>query len=437
MHQPKFRQDLSMPGMLNAVRECFAAIPDTQSRTKIELVDHLMSGMAVFGLKFPSLLKFDEGRDDEVIRHNLNTLYGIKRAPCDTYLRERLDDVDPSSLRQAYTTLFGLLQRGKGLEGFTVFNDHYLLSVDGTGQHSSKTVHCQQCCAKHHRSGETTYYHQLLGAVLVHPDHKEVFPLMPEPITQQDGQKKNDCERNAAKRLLSDIRREHPHLKLVVVEDGLASNGPHIKLLKSLDMHYILGCKASDHKYLFDWVTSSTHTQTFDVTDEAGVAHRFRYLTGVPLNDTHFELEVNFVEYWETKLSGKVQHFAWVTDLPVAPDQLMAIVRAGRARWRIENETFNTLKNHGYEFEHNFGHGHNHLSTVLMHLMMLSFLIDQIQLRCCRVFNAAREKLGRMSYLWEKLRSFMTQWLLTDWRMLYEAMAYGIKPQLPEVLDSS
>ena len=78
------------------MRNEFESIPDTKSSANIPLADHLMSGLAVFGLKFPSLLQFDKGRDDEIIRHNLQTLYGIKQAPCDTYLRERLDDVDPA-----------------------------------------------------------------------------------------------------------------------------------------------------------------------------------------------------------------------------------------------------------------------------------------------------------------------------------------------------
>ena len=165
MQRAEFRKDLSMPGMLRAVRRCFDTIADPKANTCLPLTDHLMSGMALFGLKFASLLQFDQGRQDEVIRHNLKTLYGVERAPSDTYLRERLDEVDPQTLRQAYTTLFSLLQRGKGLEGFTVFDDHYLLSIDGTGQYSSHTVHCRQCCQKRHRSGETTYYHQLLGGV--------------------------------------------------------------------------------------------------------------------------------------------------------------------------------------------------------------------------------------------------------------------------------
>jgi len=129
------------------------------------------------------------------------------------------------------------LQRAKGLEDMVYLDGHYLLSVDGTGYFSSSTVHCENCCEKHHRDGRVTYYHQMLGAVLVHPDHREVFPLAPEPILKQDGSSKNDCERNAAKRLLKSLRREHPHMKFIVVEDGLAPSRGGNRLYQSLRDH--------------------------------------------------------------------------------------------------------------------------------------------------------------------------------------------------------
>ena len=88
----------------------------------------------MFGLKYPSLLQFDhDARTDELVRENLRRLYGIKRAPCDTALRERLDEVDPRQLRAVFKRVFTLLQRGKGLEGFTCLDGHYVLSVDGDG----------------------------------------------------------------------------------------------------------------------------------------------------------------------------------------------------------------------------------------------------------------------------------------------------------------
>ena len=249
------------------------------------------------------------------------------------------------------------------------------------------------------------------------------------------GRSKNDCERNAAKRLLSALRREHPHLKLIVIEDALASNGPHIRHLQALDLRFILGAKPSDHTFLFDWVAHSERTAEVTFTDASGVRHRFRYLNGVPLNDANFDLEVNFLEYWEQAPDGTAQHFSWVTDIPIDEHNLMALMRGARARWKIENETFNTLKNQGYHFEHNFGHGNQHLSTVLMHLMMLAFLIDQIQQRCCRLFQAAVAAAKSKTRLWRKLRNRFDLCLIPNWEALYQSIIHP--PQIALGHDTS
>ena len=394
MTKSMFRKTLSAPGLLRIARGCFERVPDSVAGRGLTLPDCLMSALAMFGLKYSSLLRFDrDARSEERVRSNLRNLYGVTRAPSDTALRERLDEVDPAALRGAFKRVLAALQRGKALEGFTWLG-HYLLSVDGTGFHASESVRCKHCCEKRRRDGTVTYYHQMLGAVLVHPEHREVFPLAPEPIAREDGSKKNDCERNAAKRLLTHVRREHPHLKLLVVEDALASNGPHIELLRSLEMRFVLGVKPGDHKHLFEWVEATPGTRMFETVDAAGVTRRYRYLNGAPLNEANFDLEVNFLEYRETRPGKKEQRFSWVTDIEIAEANAEALMRAGRARWRIENETFNTLKNQGYGFEHNFGHGKRHLATVFAQLMMLAFLIDQAQQRCCALFQAARGEGG-------------------------------------------
>jgi hypothetical protein len=437
MMKYRFRKRLSAPGLLKLARSCFDNVQDTLSIRAISLSDCLMSGLAVFGLKYASLLQFDRGRDDEVVQSNLKNLYGIAQVPCDTYLRERLDNVEPKVLRQTFKQMFVQLQRGKALESYKALSGDYLVSVDGTGYFSSNKVHCKGCCEKHHRNGRVTYYHQLLGAALVHPDHREVFPLMPEAIQQQDGTSKNDCERNAAKRLLTSIRQDHPHLKLMILEDALASNGPHIQLLRDLKMNFILGAKASDHGFLFDWVNNTAATRTVEFTDDQDVTHRYRYLNRAPLNKTHCELEINFLEYWAIPPIGKALHFSWVTDVEITPENVEPLMRAGRARWRIENETFNTLKNQGYHFEHNFGHGYQHLSTVLACLMMLAFLVDQIQQRCCRLVQATQAVMQRKLYFWQKLRRLFFEYLLPDWQTLYGAMLYGIKPTTPQLNNTS
>ena len=309
--------------------------------------------------------------------------------------------------------------------------------MDGTGFFFSDAVHCDQCCLKKNRAGEITYYHQLLGAVIVHPDQREVIPLAPEPITRQDGATKNDCERNAAKRLLPDIRREHPHLKLLVVEDALAANAPHIRLLQALNMRFILGVKPGDHAALFAHIEARARQQQVDeytFTDEEGVTHRFRWVNGVSLNQQHPELQVNFLEYWEER-NGKTHHFTWITDFTISTDNVFALMRGGRARWKIENETFNTLKNQGYHFEHNFGHGHKHLATNFCLLMMLAFALDQIQAHCCSFFQQALHAQKAKRYLWEKVRACFTLFYIQDWEQLWTALIQG--PTIGDILPDT
>ena len=148
-------------------------------------------------------------------------------------------------------------------------------------------------------------------------------------------------------------------------------------------------------------------------------------------------MRVNFIEYWEMG-ADKVQHFSWVTDLRVSKRNVYCLMRGGRARWKIENETFNTLKNQGYHFEHNYGHGQQNLSVVFAMLMMLAFLVDQTQQRCCTLFQAVWTKLGSKRLLWERMRALFYTYALESMRQLLEALVYGLKkPQPSFAFDSS
>jgi len=429
---PKGRKHLSADALFRLVRSSFANITDARGEeVEIPLTDALMSAFAMFSLKSPSLLAFDKQR----IEGNLETIYGIPRAPCDTRMRERLDPVSPESLRPSFTSVFRQLQRGKALEDMVFLDGHYLVALDGTGYFSSPTIHCASCLQKVHRNGSITYYHQMLGAALIHPDFREVIPLMPEPIIKQDGTEKNDCERNAAKRFIAKLRRDHPHLKFIITEDSLSSNAPHIETLHDHGCHYILGGKEGDHAYLFKQVQAAEEAgrvTSYDRHDRAaGVVHRFRFVNDMPLNESRSDVRVNFIEYWEVS-PDKVQHFSWVTDFRVNKANVYKLMRGGRARWKIENETFNTLKNQGDNFDHNYGHGEQNLSVVLAVLMMLAFLVDQTQQLCCALFRAVWEKLGSKRLLWERMRALFFGYALESMRQLLEALFYGLKKSAPQ-----
>ena len=173
-----------MPGMLRGVRKGFDDVPDLIASRGITLSDCLMSGLAMFCLKKRSLLQFEKSvrlNKSPARASDLKSLFGVKRIPSDTWMRERLDDVDPRSLRSCFKRIHAALQRGKVLEDWTMFGGYYLISIDGTGSRSSHKIRCINCCVRNHRNGSKTYHHQMLGETIVHPDHAEVFPLAPEP----------------------------------------------------------------------------------------------------------------------------------------------------------------------------------------------------------------------------------------------------------------
>jgi hypothetical protein len=434
---PKGRKHLGTDAVLRLVQNVFCQLPEhRKGNPEITLGDALMSAFAMFSLKSPSLLAFDKVRAED----NLQSIYGIEQVPCDTSMREILDPVEPEHLSPAFKTVFRHLQRGKALAEMVFVEGHYLLALDGTGYFSSQKIHCDSCLEKHHQNGTVTYTHQMLGAALIHPDKREVIPLMPEPIVKQDGTEKNDCERNAAKRFVTKFRRDHPKLKVIVTEDSLSSNAPHIETLHAHDMRYILGVTEGDHAFLFQQVAEAERAGRVTYYErhnrQQGMHHRFRFVCDMPLNASHASLRVNFIECWET-VQGKVQHFSWVTDLCVNKGTVYRIMQGARARWRIENETFNTLKNQGYHFEHNFGHGYKHLSVVFAELMMLAFLVDQVQQLCCPLFQAAWAKWGSKRLLWEKMRALFFDYAITSMRQLLEALLYGLKKSAPTVATDS
>jgi len=414
------RKYLSADGLVQVVRHCLCRETLKEVRgSEYSWQDCIMSGLAIFGFKNRSLLQFEKQKASEpMIRRNLRTLYKVEKAPSDTCLRERLDLLSPQILRKPYKKIFSYLQRGKALEPYRYLGGRYIISVDGTGQYSSKEIGCKNCCEKQHKDGSKTYYHHMLGAAIVHPDQKVVIPLAPEPIIKGDGATKNDCERNASKRLLMDLRREHPHLKVLIVEDGLASNFPHLSLLDELKMDYIIGIKPGDHTYLFDWIRD-LKAQQYTYRDEQGTQHEFECYQDVPLNDANYHYRVNTMVYTEIKSSGKRQCFSWVTKLSITQANAMQIMRAARARWHIENETFNTLKNQGYNFSHNYGHGYENLCSVMTLLMLLAFLIDQVQQLCCKSYQKARAHVGRFAGLFEFARSLIILFVWESFHQLW------------------
>lgn len=432
--------------LISIVSKEAAKIPDYRKRVgpdSISLHDAIMSGLAVMHLKKPSLLQFDRDcvKKPDKLR-NMKSLYGVSRVPCDTYLREMLDPIETRYLRKFFTRLFAFVQRSGRLRQFEYFDEGYLAPIDGTGHFCSGKIRCPECCVKKPDSKNPQYYHQLLACCLVKPDKKEVLPLMPEPIIQQVDASKNDCEKTALKRLLSNISREHPHLKLVLNGDDLYSDGPTIKLVKSYGYSFIMVAKDTSHPSLYesvDELDKAGQVVRYQYTDEKGYRHWFRFVNDVSINKSHKETLVNYLEYIEIDPKGNKKYVnTWITDIKLTRENVAKVMRGGRARWKIENETFNTLKTQGYHLEHNYGHGEQHLATNLACLTFTAFLINQIEQLACKFFQQALEAKKSKKALWHALRSLFDWFFIDSWEDLYTAIIGGRSVSLKHlVIDTT
>jgi hypothetical protein len=226
------RKNLNIQSMIIYLQPYFSKLKDPRAVKTITLHDIIMSGLAVYQLKIPALQLLDEYRNEPLAHPNLKRLFGIQKVPSDTQLRDVLDRIPTNSFRTPFEIIFRTLQQDKGLEQFKFYDGHkdqYLVATDATGIFGSTNIKCDHCLAKIQRGQddegeELFYHHQLLAASIVHPERSTVIPLCPEPIVQQDGNAKNDCEHAAAERLYYQLRESHPKMSMSLLQDSLFAN---------------------------------------------------------------------------------------------------------------------------------------------------------------------------------------------------------------------
>lgn len=422
------KKHLSFAALRAALSELFEQIEDNRQSGKVDfrLHDCLMSALAMMFFQDPSLLSFQRRMQDASQCGNLKALFSVEAIPHDTSLRDSLDAVPTEAIRPAFEILLQRLQRGKQLCAYSFMDGHYLIALDGSQYFCSEKIHCPACLTHKAARGPVRYSHQILQAVMLHPHMRQVLPLAPEPVANSDGHRKQDCELAAAKRMLPKIRTAHPRLPLIITADGLYSNQPFVEALKQARMSFILVAKPTDHKLLFEWVHELTglgEGSRLEFTDAKGRRHTYRWLNSVPLNGSRNADELNFFEYWLTVDQKVTYHNSWVTDLAVSENNVCELVHGGRARWKIENETFNTLKNQGYHIEHNFGHGQQHLSMNFFVLNLLAFYIHQILSLCDLSYQYCRSKFSSRQEYWNNLRVAIRMLFFNDFEHLLRFVA--------------
>lgn len=283
------------------------------------------------------------------------------------------------------------------------------------------------------KSGEDYYFHGAVTPVIVCPGRTQVIPLVPEFIVPQDGYDKQDCENAAAKRWLEQYGKQYRRLKVTVLGDDLYCHQPLCELLLQQQFNFILVCRPDSHKTLYEHLEGLTLPTVVRKhwTGKFEEIYTYRYLNQVPWRDGEDALLVNWCEVTVTRADGKqLYKNAFATNHLISDGTVEAIVLAGRTRCQVENENNNTLKTKGYNLEHNFGHGKQHLSSLLATLNILSLLFHTLLELLDDKYRLLRAHLPTRKTFFDDLRA-LTRYLCFDsWDHLLSFMLEGLELDL-------
>jgi len=419
------------------------SFPDNRSgqpNAKYKISELGMSAFSVFWTQSPSFLEHQRRMESGVGVNNARMIFVIEELPSDNQIRDILDDVSPSHVSGVFDEILTSLEKKGVLEEFRSLYETYVVALDGLQYHSSQKVHCENCNTKKHKDGKVTYSHTMVAASIVKAGNDKVICLAPEFITPQDGHEKQDCELAAGKRLIAAKAPLFRELGVTITGDDLYCHQPFCEQLIAEGLKFVLICKPESHKITYELIE--------ELDAQGGVEHlerrrkrkrgnkfvidHYRFVNNVALRAGADALEVNWCEIITTDQNGKVLYRnAFATNYELTADNVSEVASAGRARWKIENEHNNTLKTKGYHLEHNFGHGQEHLSSLLAVLNLLAFLGHTVLEIVDNLFQELRQRIGRRDTFFGDIRALTTYWCFGSWRDLLLCMKEGLEKSRP------
>ena len=423
--------------LIDGIRAAFSELPDYRkngNNLKYRIEDATLSAFSVFFTQSPSFLDYQRRMQLNHNRNNAQTIFGVHQIPSTSQISNLLDPIAPESLYPVLAKVGDKLYEQGCLQPFVSINDTLLVALDGTDSFSSEKICCSECTEQTLKNGKTLYRHILVTPVIVAPGQSRVVPLPPEFVSPQDGQEKQDCELAAAKRWLTNWGGHYAPRRITVLGDDLYCHQPFCQAVLAQQMAFLFVCKPDSHALLYEWVndfTRSGEVNTLEKSQWNGkqrMTEHYRYFNQVPLRDSDDALLVNWCEVTVTNAKQEVVYRnAWATSHLISEHNVVQIVAAGRARWKIENENNNIIKNHGYHFEHNFAHGKKHLSNLLATLNLLAFLTHTALEWLDQAYQTIRSLAPSRRTFFENMRTLLQFIPFDNWQHLMQFMLDGMR----------
>lgn len=353
-----------------------------------------------------SMRQMKENFNEEVCADTLRRLSGNKKLeeiPHYDTLNYYLERLSPECLSELRKKMVTSLIRGKQFYRARLLGKYWRIILDGTGVAYFSEKHCENCLqeTRSYKDGKKVklYYHKVLEAKLVLGDHL-VISLGTEFIeNEKETVEKQDCEINAAKRLLMKIKKEYPRLPVCVQGDGLYAVESIMKLCRENQWKYIFTHKENRQPVVgrdYALLTKQDGKEEVSEIGQEKGAGAFYNHVGKISGKTE---EINVYEYTcrkKVKRQEKEIHFQWITNIEVTRRNIEEMIHAGRGRWKIENEGFNNQKNGLYDICHLNSRNSNAMKNHYL-LTQIADILMQLYVAWCPLIKEIKQSIKNTS----------------------------------------
>jgi len=313
-----------------------------RGQSSYALTEIVMAGMTLFLFKKGSRNAFNNQREEAQFEKHYRRLFKCRLPPLDTVhnVFKRLADKELETLKRAL--IKGLLEK-KVWHSQRLLKRWFLVAIDGSGVFHFHEQHCPQCLHQTSKTGTTSYFHNVLEAKLITANGFSIS-LATEWIENPQGEyEKQDCERKAFRRLAATLKRDYPRLALCLVADGLYPNQGFFEICRANDWAFILTFKDGNLPSVWEAVdalqklAAAAQREDKRIQGQERIQQRFRWLTQIDYHATR----LHWIECLETVTTDQEQtttRFVHLSSLEPDTACVAALSRAGRRRWKIENE---------------------------------------------------------------------------------------------------
>ena len=344
-------------------KDTFDSIPDYRGkRSSYQISEIVMAGVVLFLFKQGSRNQMNENREEQQFRSNYKALFGLKLSQMDT-VSDVMTKLETQHLESCCRHIVKYLLNKRTLHKFGLLGIYFNIAIDGSGAYTFDEEPYPTCPYKTSKKGKKKWYQNVLEAKLVCSNGFSLS-VGSQWLKNEDGHLKQDCEQKALKRLLEKLKEDFPKLPICILLDGLFACGPVIDKIKSKGWNYIIVWKDGKLKNVWEQLTDLRLEKQVERLEKEQIHnaksktdHKYEYSKA---SLTHKEHEFYYIrhEYHSTQVGSQSvtdkKQFVFITSIVPNQANIKQLCQAGRMRWKIENEGFNTQKNNGFNLHHKY-----------------------------------------------------------------------------------